>query len=245
MAIFLALLLFSNRPQDSVPRLRLHPWGRPHSDDTALILLQNTAYDCGWSPRLKISRWAAYFYTPARQRFSRRNHRFVADPRLSPGLGPTPADYHRQFRRDLEGFDRGHLAPDAALKAFGFRAQFETYYLTNITPQYSRTNRGPWRQIEEQIRHSVRPGETIWVVVGPVLFAGRDTHWLGPGRVAVPHAYFAGAVRKNAPVPTAWLVPNLPRPPNRPIPFWQVPVDSVERLTGIRLFPAFSRQPSH
>lgn len=240
MPLLLAVLLAAAPPDTARIRARLYPWGSPRSADTTLVILRNTAYDCGYSPHLKLARWAAYFYTPGGPGRARHRGRFVADPRLAPGRSPGPDDYRGAYRRDLSGFDRGHLAPDASLKVFGVRAQTETYYLTNITPQHSLTNRGPWLEIEEAIRRSVGHGETAWVVVGPVFFAGRDTQWLG--RVAVPHAYFAVRVGRNRPPLTAWLIPNAVAPPRgRPLQSWIVPLDSVERLTGLDLLPGLSR----
>ncbi len=240
LPLLLALLLAAVPPDTARIRARLHPWGTPRSADTALVVLRSTAYDCGYSPRLKLARWAAYFYTPGGPRRARHHGRFVADPRLPADRSPGPDDYRGAFRRDLSGFDRGHLAPDASLKVFGARAQAETYYLTNTTPQHSRTNRGPWLEVEDSIRRSVGEGETAWAVVGPVFFAGRDTQWLGC--VAVPHAYFAVRAGKRPPLSTAWLIPNAVAPaPDRPLQSWIVPLDSVERLTGLDLLPGLSQ----
>ncbi len=236
MGLLLALLVAA-LPDTAALRARRHPWGLPRSADTGLVLLRNTAYDCGYSPRLRVARWAAYFYTPGGSGRARFGGRFSADPRLGVGRSPEPGDYRGAYRRDLSGFDRGHLAPDASLKVFGAAAQAETYYLTNITPQYSRVNRGPWLELEALVRGTTGPGETTWVIVGPVFFAGRDTQWLNR-RVAVPHAFYAVSARRRPRQPTAWLVPNVPRPPaDRRADSWRVPLDSVRRLTGLALLP--------
>ena len=214
----------------------LHPWGKPVTSGSDTMTLSNLAYDCCYSPRLRVSRWVAYLYTPGATSSPRRfRGSFRADPRLTALAGPTPADYSSAGRM---GLDRGHQAPDATIKRFGPDAQQETYYLSNITPQYSRVNRNIWRELESAIREWVGKDETAWVVTGPVFLAGRDTQWLGNRRVAVPHGYFCTVRRTGAPELLTLLVPNRPQASEwADAPGYLVSVDSVEKLTGLNLFP--------
>jgi endonuclease G len=75
-------------------------------------------------------------------------------------------------------------------------------------------------------------------VTGPVFDAGRDTQWLGRRRIAVPHAYFCAVRRTGTPELLALLVPNARNGYSWPdAPGFLVSIDSVEKLTGLDLFP--------
>ncbi len=54
------------------------------------------------------------------------------------------------------GYDRGHMAPNAALLAqYGQIAQLETYLMSNICPQTGSLNRGIWAKLETQARNVI------------------------------------------------------------------------------------------
>lgn len=243
LAAFLVASAVLARETVTVEPIPLHPWGKPVSDDSSLIVLDNLAYDCGYSPSLFVSRWSAYAFTRISQsRISRHSGRFRADPRLDSSIGPTPSDYHGLWTRDLTGYDRGHQAPDAALKAFGSQAQAETYFLTNITPQHSRFNRGFWRRLETWTRNQAGETDTVWVITGPVFLADRETVRVGiENRVFVPHAYFQAVVmRRPENRILAFVVPHRASPlPWNSARAFIVGIDSIETLTGLRLFPGF------
>jgi endonuclease G len=218
----------------------------PASADSGLIILRNRAYDCGYAPSLFVARWSAYAFTrTAETGLARHPGSFRADPRVPAAARPVPLDYRGTWTRDLAGFDRGHQAPDATLKVFGPDAQAETYYLSNITPQYSRFNQGFWRELEALTRDWAGDDDTVWVVTGPVFYAGRETLRVGGrGRLAVPHAYFQAVARRRPDRVLAFLVPHRPEAvPWDSAPAFVVGADSVERLTGLKIFPLLTQSP--
>ncbi len=224
----------------------LHPWNEPACADPDARVLHNTAYDCCYSPDLRISRWVAYRYTRTPDcSLPRHRGEFRTDPRLDAAQGPTPTDFRGIWTDDMEGYDRGHQAPDATIKPFGPQAQAETYYLTNITPQHSRFNRGFWRDLEWVTRGWAGTDDTVWVITGPVFYAGHETLRVGnQNRVAVPHAYYSVAARKPGPSLLALLVPhNATDWPWDSASSFIRSVDSIEALTGLDLFPALNTRP--
>ena len=218
----------------------LHPWGAPRSGDRRLVVLRNPGYDAGYSPDLLVSRWVAYRYTRTPDcSLPRYPGDFTADPRLDTLSGPQPGDYRKVWTEDMNGCDRGHQAPDAAMKAAGPEAQATSYRLTNITPQRSRFNRGFWRDLEWVTRGWAGDSDTVWVVTGPVFCAGQETLRVGAtGRLPVSHAYFEVVARRRPDRVLALLVPHrVAELPWDSAPSFAVSVDSVERLAGLDVFP--------
>jgi endonuclease G, mitochondrial len=188
---------------------QLEPWGRPRYSGSDTLTLVRSAYELCFSPRLRVSRWVAYLYTPTgNKEATGRGGPFRADKAVPESCRVTTADYRKLYRRDLRGYDKGHQAPDATLRVFGRQAQVETYLLSNITPQHSLLNQHLWKDMEDAIRDSTLAGETTWVVTGPVFLKGRDTLRVGPHRMAVPHGYFCTWRHSPRPGIVTLLVPN-------------------------------------
>ncbi|MGQ9677710.1 MAG: DNA/RNA non-specific endonuclease [bacterium] len=218
----------------------LYPWGLPNLTGQKLKVLHYRAFDCGYLPRIKISLWVTYrYYRTPKVKLPRYRGRFMPDTfRLKKAEAAFPAVYESVPKFIHHPLDKGHLAPDAALKAFGTEAQKETYFLPNIIPQFANTNRFIWAALEKSIRDWAGVKETLWVTVGPVFYPRRDTFWLGTHNIAIPHACFCLVMRRPAQF-LAFIVPNDSlRRTGQQLPLFLVSVDSVERLTGIDFFPA-------
>ncbi len=211
----------------------------PEPSEPNLKVLHYRAFDCGYLPRIKLSLWVSYCYYETRGMTQPRYRgRFMPDTfRLKKAEAAFPAVYE-----SVPGFiryqlDKGHLAPDAAIKVFGTAAQKETYFLTNIIPQFANTNRFIWAALEKNIRDWAGLKETVWVTVGPVFYPNQDTVWLGTNQVPIPHACYCVVFKRPAKL-IAFVVPNDSiRRTGKHLPRFLVSVDSVEKLTGLDLFP--------
>lgn len=112
----------------------------------------------------KFADWVAYEVAPADiGRSQRRSWR--PDPLLPPEETLELADYkgaHKALKTD-----RGHQAPLASFTgAPGWQA---TNYLSNITPQKSALNQGPWKELEAAVRVLAKSGAgTVHVLTGPL-----------------------------------------------------------------------------
>lgn len=187
-----------------------HPHGTPKGA-FAGTLLKKAKYDCFHDPELKYCRWVGYCYEPTDATLPRYSGDFFPEPTLAKGERAERDDYVGAYKKNLTGFDRGHMAPDGALKAFGRSAQRETYSLANITPQYSRTNQGIWRELEDRIRQWATASEPICVETGPVFFDDRPVkHLTGPNHLAIPHAHYAIVSQGSEPDVISFIVPNEP-----------------------------------
>ncbi|MGQ9708081.1 MAG: DNA/RNA non-specific endonuclease [bacterium] len=224
----------------------IHPWGAPKAigSDVRLKVLRYQGFECGYLPRVKLSLWVAYrYFHAANLRRRRYQGRFMPDTfRLKKSEAAFPQVYD-----SVPGFvrfviDKGHMAPDAAIKVFGAKAQSETYFLTNIIPQFGNTNRFIWAGLEKTIRRwGAR--DTVWVIVGPLFYPGMDTFWLGRRNIAIPHACYCVVARKRALAMIGFIVPNDSiRRYGRDLPRFIVSVDSIEKLTGFDFFPDLPRE---
>lgn len=140
------------------------PYGSPQSND----LLIRDIYILSSNDSTKLADWVAYRVDP--QNFGKRRSReWRADPWLDASETLERGDYRKAH--SLAGYDRGHQAPLGSFSAS--RYWYQTNFLSNITPQRSALNQGPWRLLEERIRklarREVRAGNgVLYVMTGPI-----------------------------------------------------------------------------
>lgn len=171
LVLFFALAALSSEAQN---RQEIHckhffngyPYGTPATND----LIIRDVYAMSNNDATKFADWVAYRLT-VHEVFGELEieRKWRADPWLADEetLEPTPSskDDYKSANSTLK-VDRGHQAPLASFK--GSRYASQTNYLSNITPQKSALNQGPWKNLEEQVRDIVRTGKTVYVMTGPI-----------------------------------------------------------------------------
>ncbi len=189
-----------------------------------------------YSERHEQARWTAHIATPDVVTGNlARIDTFLMDPKVRSGTS-TVEDYWNS------GFDRGHLVPSADMR-WNKEALTATYLYSNVSPQRPEFNRGSWSDLEDWVRRSVRyGGERIFVVTGPVLREGLPA-MDNPGhrnKVSIPELYFK--VLADLDGPQRKMIGFVMRNGENeyPVISYAVTVDSVERLTGLDLFPALA-----
>ena len=136
------------------------PSGAPMTND----IIGRDIYVLSSNDSTKFADWVAYRVTastigPTAERVWR------SDPWLADNETLEPNDYRGAFA--ALNTDRGHQAP---LASFTSTEDWETTnYLSNITPQKSALNRGPWLRLEAAVRTLARaaPG-AVHVMTGPL-----------------------------------------------------------------------------
>jgi endonuclease G len=139
-----------------------YPYGSPETND----LIIRDLYAMSNNDETKFADWVAYkidvknFDGPKRKRYWRE------DPWLDEIETLETEDY-KEAHATIHT-DRGHQAPLANFK--GSELYFETNYLSNITPQKSELNQGPWRLLEEKEREIALKYKDadVYVMTGPV-----------------------------------------------------------------------------
>lgn len=117
-------------------------------------------------PETKFASWVAYRLTPHEVIGTLDlKRKWRADPwlRQDMTLEPSPDDYKGASKL---GYDRGHLAPLGSFKGSRFASQVN--YYSNIVPQQSKLNQGPWRVLETVIRELVLQTGEVFVLTGPL-----------------------------------------------------------------------------
>lgn len=198
-----------------------------------VIYNEEGRYTFLYHPACKVSQWVAYQLTASDMTgVADRSDAFAPDPRLERfgWQSATHADYRGS------GYDRGHLLPSAD-RTCSEEANRATFLYSNMTPQLPKLNRGAWKSLEERLRSMTTEYDTLYIVVGTVLDEGLPT--IGDG-VAVPELFFKAVALRRADSfrGTAYVMPNSTELlTNKGFADFEVSIDSVERLTGLDLFP--------
>jgi endonuclease G len=127
----------------------------------------------------------------------KRNDKFLPDPAL-----PVDSDISDDYVGS--GFDRGHLSPAADNVCNGPVIMAESFYFTNMAPQYPGLNRGQWKALEEHIRKLALTHDSVFVQAGCVGVRQQIK------RVAVPtHCWKIVQVHATKEV-TSYVFENVP-----------------------------------
>lgn len=181
--------------------------------------------------RRKTPVWVAERMTRERLKSKlKRSDNFKPDADLPKGQRAELSDYKGS------GYDRGHMAP-AADMAWDGQAMSESFYLSNMVPQAGAgMNRGIWADLEKKVRRWVELRGELYVYSGPIYKEG-DTRTIGRNRVAVPHSLFKVILDPSEREALALIMPNKPLN-TEDMPMYLVPVDEVEKQTGLEFFSA-------
>lgn len=194
-------------------------------------VIRHEGYTVSYNSDYRIANWVAYELTAqeAKSKKAERSNKFVPDPDVK-GASATNEDYTRT------GYDRGHLAPAGDMK-WSAKAMRESFYLSNISPQKPGLNRGIWKELEEQARLWAMDNGAVFIVTGPVITP--EMKRLGKNRVAVPSAFYKviATVTRGQLEAIAFLFDNRDYD-KTPLGSMAIPIDSVEKITGIDFFPS-------
>ncbi|KAH0558350.1 nuclease [Trichoglossum hirsutum] len=199
----------------------------------------------GFDRRLRNPTWVAEHITPeslALRNADRKLSAFAEDTAVPEKFRAKLKDYFRS------GYDRGHQVPAADAK-FSQQAMDDTFFLTNICPQVGDGfNRDYWAHFEDFCRGLTKTYPSVRIVTGPLYLPRRDPadgKWRvsyevigNPPNVAVPtHFYkviFAEDGKTGGSVSLgAFVLPNAQIPNDKPLADFEVPVEAIERASGL------------
>ena len=147
---------------------------------------------------------------------AKRTDKFLPDPQIKKESN-IDEDYVKS------GFDRGHISPAADARC-NEKHMAESFYFTNMAPQYPGLNRGQWKNLEEWTRVLAVENDSVFVQAGCVGEIMRIK------RVAVPtHCWKVIRVKDQV---EAYVFPNVPEK-SKSFEMHKVPLDSVKKLTKL------------
>lgn len=150
---------------------------------------------------------------------AKRGDKFLPDPKLS-----KESDIDVDYKGS--GFDRGHLSPAADARC-NQSDMDESFYFTNMAPQYPGLNRGQWKALEDHTRDLAIEKDSVQIFAGCVGNAGKIK------QLTIPtHCW---KVIKVKGITDAYVFPNVSQR-GTSFDVYKVPLDSVTALTGFR-FP--------
>lgn len=194
--------------------------------------------------RTKNPFWVAEHITAASlkiQEGNRKGSAFLEDHQVPEKFRGKLKDYFRS------GYDRGHQVPAADAK-WSQDAMNDTFYLTNMCPQVGEGfNRDYWAHFEDFCRRLTTRYPSVRVVTGPLYLPKRDADgkWRvnyevigNPPNIAVPTHFYKVIFAEDGEVGGqvaigAFVLPNAVIPNNKPLTEFEVPVEAVERASGL------------
>ena len=194
-------------------------------------VVKHLGYTLCYDENYEQAKWVAYRLTAGmyNNKEEERTDDFREDKAIKTGSA-IPEDYKKS------GYDRGHLCP-AGDMAWSEIAMSESFYMSNMSPQTPKFNRGIWKTLESAVRTWAKKEEELFIVTAGVLEKGLPT--IGEkNKVAIPKYYYKiildvyGKEKKGI----AFIMPN--EGSKQSIFDFAVSIDSVERLTQIDFFPA-------
>jgi endonuclease G len=120
--------------------------------------------------------------------------------------------------------------------SFSQSATDTTFYMSNMTPQMGSFNRGIWKKLEERVRGWVKKYKELYIISGPVLKNGLQR--IGPNKdISVPKEFYK-IILVNMQAEKKMIAFILPhKKTSAALATFAVPVDRVEKKTGIDFFP--------
>jgi endonuclease G len=172
----------------------------------------------------------------------RKHSAFLEDDSVPVKFRGLLKDYFRS------GYDRGHQVPAADAK-WSQSAMNETFFLTNMCPQVGEGfNRDYWAHFEDFCRRLTGRYPSVRIVTGPLYLPRKDpvdNKWyvkyemIGtPPSIAVPTHFYKVIFAEDGKVGGsvaigAFVLPNAPIPNAKPITDFEVPIEAVERASGL------------
>lgn len=202
------------------------------SSTEKLELLDHKYYVVGYNKKHKQAAYVAYLLTAEmvneNDNVSRKGVGFKKDYLLSDNYA-TKQDYTNS------GYVRGHLCPSKDM-CWSFASMKETFYMSNVSPQYQGFNDGLWKKLEGSVRKWAVENDSILVLCGPVLSSKKGE--IGENKVSVCSKFYKIVVDISYPTykMIAFIMDNTNIKGN--IFRYCCNEQEVERITGLDFFPS-------
>lgn len=209
-------------------------------------------YCVEWDADKKSQRWSCYQMYQGWQGNAGRY-----DPKTNPGNHPNERQYpydpnlpaSERWEEDYfygsyfngARFDHGHICPSAD-RQYSKEANYQTFYMTNMQPQYNRFNAKLWAEMENKVRKWTPSSkeDTLFVCKGGTIDSEENILTRIQGRLIVPKYFYMAVLLKVKGKYTraiAFWAENENRDrSNESLKQFAISIDELERRTGIDFF---------
>ena len=202
-----------------------------------------------WDKKKKSQRWTCYQMTKtSNMQYANRyegNPQYPFDPSLPQG------SYYANDMIYGSGFDHGHICPSND-RRYSSQTNYQTFYLTNMQPQYSVFNgsakgmqeKSLWLRMEnffhdDIVKNSMKTGDTLYVCRGGTIDNDSQILKRINNQLIVPKYFFSAALLKNSTGYHAfafWFEHTGTPVENLKLGDYVVNIQELEELTGIDFF---------
>lgn len=208
-------------------------WGCPVGASATNNVLVREIYTLSSNDLTKMADWVAYRVTPQTIAASQDSRNYRIDPWIDPGETLSEPQY--SGASSALHIDHGHQAPLAAFS--GTPHWDDTNVNSNMTPQGSALNRGPWQRLEGWERSAtLQTLGAVYVYTGPLFERLMKAMPAGPTYHRVPSGYWKVIALADGRMSAFIMDQNTPQ--NGKHCDYRVPLLHVELRARLSLFPA-------
>lgn len=208
-------------------------YGQPISTNQTKydFVINRSQYVVGYNSKTNIANWVSWELNNKWLGSAIRSNIFLSDDTL-------PSTFTKITTNDYvnSGYDRGHMANSQDRTATQ-QDNNSTFILSNIVPQASDNNRGPWKYLEEYCRTLVinKSDYSLYIVSGPIGII--DTL---KGKLSIPKSLYKTVLitYKNKPIKGfAVIIPNINNIVNTNWKQYVTSIRNVETLSNFNFYP--------
>lgn len=232
-----------------LPELTRLEMPRLHGGTDTLLIHRTTGgvinYITEWDFRKKSQRWSCYVLD--RDYMQSRTSRYYNDTNQYPQdevISTTLQWQQDPYRGNPYRYDHGHICPSAD-RLYSEEANYQTFYLTNMQPQFNSFNAGIWAKLEGKVRTIAGQSDTLYVCKGGTIDEGtygaynKVYQTLSNGLI-VPRYFFMALLRKkngNYSAIGIWTDQVINANDNGSnLAQYAISIDELEKRTGIDFF---------
>ena len=165
------------------------------SDDGTVFLShldgKNRNYSIYFDKSARVARWTCYPYVNKQGGQGRNNDPYAFDPLVSSDFQANLQKSYQNRTIDNCEYVRGHMTPSNDRAG---RANYDVFLSTNIMPQSSTLNAGPWSSLELSIHNTwSKSCDTVYVVAGTYFDKAKQARYvtdISNKEVRVPDALY-------------------------------------------------------
>lgn len=216
-------------------------------------------YSVEWDGDIHAQRWSCWhmyqsIMAQSVSRYSASNDGSL----LTSCQYPNDPDLQEKYRLTADpykynNFDHGHICPSAD-RLSSTETNYQTFYITNMQPQYSNFNgsnsdsginqRSPWFRLESQVRTWASNCDTLYVCKGGTIENGKVMQYLtdkfnGKNKIPVPKYFFVALFSQKGTKYKAigfWMEHVSEYDSKKPLSTYAKSIDELEKLTGLDFF---------